>query len=108
MIKKLLLSVILIACGFVFAHAADEPALTGKVTAIDGNIVKIEVSGTLPAWAKKGGYLRATTGAGKLLLRGAKITDVTEGVITVTTAKAKEMTVGDTYTLGKGKASAGC
>lgn len=108
MIKKLLLSVILIAFGFVYAHAADEPALTGKVATIDGNTVKIEVSGAMPAWAKKGGYLRATTGGGKLLLRGAKITDVTEGVITVTTAKAKEMTVGDTYTLAKGKASAGC
>jgi len=108
MIKKLLLSVILLACGLVFAHAAPESALTGKVTAIDGNTVKIEVVGEMPAWAKKGGYLRTTTADGKLLLRGAKITEAADGVITVTTTKAKDMTVGETYTLGKGKASAGC
>ena len=61
----------------------------------------------LPAWAKKGGYLRATMPDGKLLLRGAKIT-ADGNVITLTTVKAKEMKVGAVYTLGKGKASAGC
>ena len=108
MIKKLIATVVLLAVGVLSSFAADEAALTGKVAAIDGNTVKIEVAGELPAWAKKGGYLRATTGDGKLLLRGAKITAVEAGAISVTTTKAKEMKVGDTYTLGKGKASAGC
>jgi len=108
MLKKLLLSIILIAFGFVYAQAADEAALTGKVATIEGNTVKIEVSGEMPAWAKKGCYLRATTGEGKLLLRGAKITGAEASVIIISTAKAKEMKVGDVYTLAKGKASAGC
>jgi hypothetical protein len=108
MIKKLIAAVVLLAFGFIYSFAADEAALTGKVAAIDGNNVKIQISGELPAWAKKGGYLRATTADGKLLLRGAKITAAEAGVITVTTTKAKEMKVGDTYTLAKGKASAGC
>lgn len=108
MFKKLIAAVVLLAFGFVYSFAADEAALTGKISAIDGNTVSIEISGDMPAWAKKGGYLRATDSAGKLILRGAKITAAEAGVITVTTTKAKEMKVGDAYTLAKGKASAGC
>lgn len=107
MIKSLLVSFVLLAFGAISALAADE-ALTGKVIAIDGNQVQIEVAGEVPAWAKKGGYLRATLPDGKLLLRGAKITASEAKVITVTTPKAKEMKVGDAFTLAKGKASAGC
>lgn len=108
MIKSLLTAVVLLAFGFIHASAADEAATLGQVVSIDGNAVKIEIAGDLPAWAKKGGYLRATTADGKLLLRGAKITAVEGGAIIVTTVKAKEMSVGETYTLAKGKASAGC
>lgn len=108
MFKQLIAAVVLFAFGFVYSFAADEAALTGKISAIDGNTVKIEVSGDMPVWAKKGGYLRATDSAGKLILRGAKITAAEAGVITVTTTKAKEMKIGDAYTLAKGKASAGC
>jgi hypothetical protein len=108
MLKKLIASLVLFSFGFIYAFAADEPALTGQVATIDGSTVKITVAGELPAWAKKGGYLRATAADGKLILRGAKITAVEAGAITVTSTKAKEMKVGDTYTLGKGKASAGC
>lgn len=107
MIKSLFVSFVLLAFGVVAAIAADE-ALAGKVIAIEGNQVQIEVAGEMPAWAKKGGYLRATMSDGKLLLRGAKITASDGKVITVTTPKAKEMKVGDVYTLAKGKASAGC
>jgi hypothetical protein len=108
MFKKLIAAVVLLAIGFLTSFASNETALTGKVASIEGNVAIITVDGELPAWAKKGGYLRATTADGKLLLRGAKITAVDGTTITVTTTKAKEMTVGDTYTLGKGKASAGC
>jgi hypothetical protein len=108
MIKKLILSLVLLAFGLVRSLAADEPALTGKVAAIEGNNVKIEFVGELPVWAKKGGYLRTTSPDGKLVLRGAKIVSVEAGFITVTTVKAKEMKVGETFTLGKGKATAGC
>ncbi len=86
--------------------AADD--LTGKVTSIEGNVVTIEVTGTIPAWARKGGYLRTTTMEGKVIFRGAKVTSVDNGVITVNTVRAKEKTVGGVYKLARGKASAGC
>ncbi|MDP2137212.1 MAG: hypothetical protein Q8J74_05110 [Candidatus Didemnitutus sp.] len=107
MIKSLLITVLFVAFGLTSALAADE-GLTGKVTAIDGQQVRIEASAELPTWAKKGGYLRAVNEAGKLVLRGAKITGVEGNVIILTTSKANEMKVGEMYTLGKGKASAGC
>ena len=108
MIKGLFASLLVLFFGVITSLANEDAALTGKVIAIEGNQVQIEVSGDLPAWAKKGGYLRATMSDGKLLLRGAKITGAEGKVITTTTPKAKEMKVGDVYTLGKGKASAGC
>lgn len=108
MIKHLIAAVALFAVGFLTSFAADEKALTGQVTSIDGNAVVLSIADDLPAWAKKGGYLRATAEDGKLILRGAKITAAEGGSITVTTTKAKEMSVGATYTLAKGKASAGC
>jgi hypothetical protein len=108
MIKSLFVSLFVLAFGLVSAVASEDAALSGKVIAIEGSSVQIEVTGDLPVWAKKGGYLRATMSDGKLLLRGAKITGSEGKVITITTTKAKEMKVGDVYTLGKGKASAGC
>jgi hypothetical protein len=62
----------------------------------------------MPSWAKKGAYLRTTTMDDKVIFRGAKITAVEGNVITVTTVRAKEKTVGTTYKLARGKASAGC
>jgi hypothetical protein len=107
MTRKFFLSLFVLCFGLVSAWAA-EAGPAGKVLAIEGDKVKIEVSGEMPSWARKGGYLRAVTGDGKLFLRGAKIIGVEKGVIEVTTTKAKEIKVGDQYTLGKGKASAGC
>ena len=88
------------------AVAADDPV--GKVTAIDGNIVTVQVTGDMPVWAKKGAYLRTTTMEGKVIFRGAKITAVEGNVITVNTVRAKEKTVGTTYKIFRGKPSAGC
>ena len=86
--------------------AADDPV--GKVTAIDGKNVTIEVSGDMPVWAKKGAYLRTTTMANKVIVRGAKITGVEGKIITVDTVRAKEKTEGTTYKIFRGKPSAGC
>ncbi|MDP1580126.1 MAG: hypothetical protein Q8M02_07600 [Candidatus Didemnitutus sp.] len=107
MIKSLFLTILFVAFGLVSAMAATDAPM-GKVTEIDGHRVKIEVAGELPAWAKKGGYLRAVNEAGKLVLRGAKITDVEGTTLIITSSKANEMKVGEMFTLGKGKASAGC
>lgn len=106
-LRFLLLPIVLLLLGALTpALAADGPV--GKVTSITGKVVTIEVSGEMPSWAKKGGYLRTTTMDGKVIFRGAKITAVDGNVITVNTVRAKEKTVGTTYKLARGKASAGC
>lgn len=108
MFKYLLVPLMLLTFGLAPASFAADGELTGKVVAIDGNVVKLDVTGEMPSWAKKGGYLRTTTTDGKLIFRGAKISSVEGNVITVNTPRAKEKTVGGIYKLARGKASAGC
>jgi hypothetical protein len=111
MIKKLFLALFALTLGLATAQAADAKAdetTGGKVTAISGSTAKIEVSGDLAAWIKKGAYVRAVTEKGTLVLRGAKVTAVEGKVITVQSAMAKDLKVGDTYKMSKGKPSAGC
>jgi len=106
-LKFLLVPLALLVLGALTpAAAADDPL--GKVTSIEGQIVTVEVSGDMPAWAKKGAYLRTTTQGGKVIFRGAKISAVEGNVITVNTVRAKEKTVGTTYQIFRGKPSAGC
>ncbi|MBM3906571.1 MAG: hypothetical protein FJ363_00690 [Gemmatimonadetes bacterium] len=110
MLKFLLLPFLFLTLGAApavrTAPADDEP--TGKVTAVEGNLVTMEVTGELQVWMKKGAYLRATNAEGKAILRGAKIHDIKGTVVIVTTTRAKDMTVGEVYKLARGKASAGC
>lgn len=108
MIKKLILPFFILFFGLAATAWASEDGPSGTVLAVEGSQVQIEMSGDLPSWARKGGYLRAVAADGQLILRGAKIVSVEGKVITVTSTKAAEMKVGDRYTLGKGKASAGC
>ena len=68
----------------------------------------MEVTGDQPFWLKKGAFLRVTNAEGKAILRGAKIYDIKGTLVTVTTTRAKDMTVGEVYKLARGKASAGC
>jgi hypothetical protein len=104
--KKIFISLMILAFGVTFAMAADETT-NGTVVAIDGNMATIEVSGNM-AWVKKGAYVRAVTESGKLMLRSAKITAIEGNVITVQTSMTKEMKAGDKYKMSKGKPSAGC
>jgi hypothetical protein len=110
MLKFLLLPLMMLTLSAAPASPAaftdDDP--TGKVTAIEGNLVTIEVAGELPFWLKKGAFLRTTNAEGKAILRGAKITDIKGTLVVVTTTRAKDMTVGEVYKLARGKASAGC
>jgi hypothetical protein len=108
MIKKLFVSLLLLASSLVAAPAADPEVSNGKVVAIEGNSVKIEVVGDVAAWIKKGAYVRAVSDKGATILRGAKVTNTEDKVITVQTSMAKELKVGGTYKLSKGKPSAGC
>lgn len=106
-LKFLLVPFALLVLGILTpAVAAADPV--GKVTSIEGQIVTVEVTGDMPSWARKGAYLRTTTMDGKVIFRGAKITDVSGQVITVNTVRAKEKTVGTTYKVFRGKPSAGC
>lgn len=52
--------------------------------------------------------MRAVTDKGTLVLRGAKVTAIEGKVITVQSAMAKDLKVGDGYKLSKGKPTAGC
>jgi hypothetical protein len=110
MIKKLFISLMILAFGLTAARAADAATdvSNGKVAAISGNNVKIEIVGDAAAWIKKGAYVRALNEKGTLVLRGAKILAVDGNVITVQSALAKDLKVGDSYKMSKGKPSAGC
>ncbi len=107
MLKYLLLPLMFLTLGFSSPPVVDDD-LTGKVTAIEGNVVTMEVTGELPAWARKGGYLKVTDADGKVILRGAKITKSESGIIVVHAAKAKDLAVGTVYKLGRGKPAVGC
>lgn len=112
MIRKLFVALFALSLGLATAQAADtaksDDVSAGKVTAIDGSTVKIEVSGEVAAWIKKGAYVRAVTEKGTLALRGAKVIAVEGKVLTLQSALAKELKVGETYKMSKGKPSAGC
>jgi hypothetical protein len=107
MIKKLLSTLFLLAFGVALAQAADDVS-AAKVTAVSGSTAKIEITGDVAAWIKKGAYVRAVTDKGTLVLRGAKVTAIEGKVITVQSAMAKDLKVGDGYKLSKGKPTAGC
>ena len=107
MLKYLLLPMLFLTLGFSSARAAaDDP--TGKVTSVEGSQVTLEVVGEMPTWARKGGYLKATTAEGKVILRGGKITKIEGNILTATSAEAKEMRVGKIYKLWRGRVNEGC
>lgn len=107
MLKYLLLPLLFLTLGSAPASAfADDPS--GKVTAVEGNQVTLEVTGDMPAWARKGGYVKATSAEGKLVLRGGKITKIEGNTITITATQAKAMTVGKSYKLAKARVNEGC
>jgi len=104
---KFFLILFVLFFGLASAWAANDSPV-GKVLSTEGDKVKIEVIGEMPSWARKGGYLRAVASDGKLILRGAKILNIDKGVIEASSSKVKDLKIGDQYTLGKGKATAGC
>ncbi|MBM3854718.1 MAG: hypothetical protein FJ399_16455 [Verrucomicrobia bacterium] len=111
MIKKLLLALFALTLGLATAQAADAKAdetTSAKVTAVSGSTAKFEISGDVAAWIKKGAFVRAVTDKGTLVLRGAKVTAIDGKTVTVQSAMAKELKVGDGFKLSKGKPTAGC
>jgi hypothetical protein len=107
MLKYLYLPMLLLTLGFSPANAApDDPA--GTVTSVEGTQVTLTVTGAMPTWARKGGYVSAFTAEGKLVVRGAKIVKVDGNILTVTSPKAKELKVGKAYKLAKARVTEGC
>lgn len=105
--KFLFLPMLLLTLGFSSASAAaDDPS--GKVTTVEGNLVTLEVTGDMPTWARKGGYVKATNSAGKIILKGAKIVKVEGNTITVTSTQAKELKAGTVYKIAKARVNEGC
>ena len=111
MIKKLFVTLCIIAFGIAALPAAEpkgEEISSGKVAAVSGNTAKVEISGEVATWIKKGAYVRAVTEGGKLVLRGAKVLSVEGKVITLQSAMAKDLKAGESYKLSKGRPTAGC
>ncbi len=107
MFKYLFLPMLLLTLGFSSASAsASDPS--GKVASVEGNQVTLEVSGDMPTWARKGGYVKATNDEGKIVLRGAKIIKIEGNTITVTSTQAKDLKVGKAYKLAKARVTEGC
>lgn len=105
--KLLLLPFLLLALTFSSAGATTVDP-TGKVASIEGNQVTVEVTGEMPSWARKGGYVKATGADGKLVLRGGKVIKVEGNIITLTSAQAKSLKVGVVYKLAKARVTEGC
>lgn len=107
MLKYLLLPLLLLTLNVTPASAAaDDPA--GTVTAVEGNQVTLTVAGDMPAWARKGAYVKATDSDGKVVLRGAKIVKAEGNTLTVTSVQAKDVKTGKAYKLVKTRVNEGC
>lgn len=105
--KYLFLPMLLLTLGFSSANAAaDDPS--GTVTSVEGNLVTLEVTGDMPTWARKGGYVKATSAEGKIILKGAKIVKVEGNTLTVTSVQAKELKAGKVYKIAKARVNEGC
>jgi hypothetical protein len=99
MFKRILMVLGLIA--FAAALVSAEP-VKGKVTAIDGKKVTIEVSGEKASWVKKGAPVKFEGGVGRILT----ISDTT---IVFNSKNASKLKVGAEISLDKGPATlTGC
>lgn len=96
MIKRLLLAAAVVAIGASLALAAP---MTGKVTAIDGKKVSIELgSAEKPAWLKKGAPVKFKGGVGRVV-------EVKDTLLTINSKSASKLAVGDELELEKGPAT---
>jgi hypothetical protein len=108
MFKRIIAIVVALSFGLASAFAAQAAAPTGKVVAVDGTKIQIVVQGEIAAWMKKGGVVKVSNEAGKILESAAKVTEAAEKTLTLTTKEAAAVKVGDTVSLQKGKVTTGC
>jgi hypothetical protein len=99
MLKRTLVAAAVLMVAAALALAAPMP---GKVTAIDGKKVSVEISGEKAAWLKKGAPVKWKGGVGRVV-------EIKDSVITMNTKNAAKLTVGDALELDKGPADlTGC
>jgi preprotein translocase subunit YajC len=95
MMKRLLIAVAVIALGAALALAAP---MTGKITAIDGKKVQIELVGEKAAWLKKGAPVKFKGGVGRVV-------EIKDAALTINSKNASKLKVGDEIELDKGPAT---
>ena len=104
MLKRITFVVLMLAvCSFAFGA---DPAVAGKITAVDDGKVTIALDAEKPAWIKKNAPVKFKDGVGKVL--EVSPDGVSPVVVTVKTKKAAQMKVDEAITFQKGKAMAGC
>jgi hypothetical protein len=99
MIKRFLATFAVVVLGAALALAAP---VKGKVKAIDGKMVQVELVGEKATWMKKGAPVKFKGGVGR-------ISEIKDAVLTMNSKSAAKLKVGDEIELDKGPADlAGC
>ena len=97
--KRFLAAIAVAVLGAAVALAAP---MKGKVTAIDGKKVQIELAGEKAAWLKKGAPVKFKGGVGRVV-------EIKDAALTINSKNASKLKVGDAIELDKGPADlAGC
>jgi ABC-type transporter Mla subunit MlaD len=95
MLKRFLVALVVVVVGAALALAAP---MTGKVTAIDGKKVQVELTGEKATWLKKGAPVKFKGGVGRVV-------EVKDAIVTFNSKNAAKLTVGDAIELDKGPAT---
>jgi len=99
MLKRVALVAVVLILGAALALAAP---MAGKVTAIDGKKVQVELTGEKAAWLKKGAPVKWKGGVGRVV-------EVKDALLTINSKNAGKLKVGDAIELDKGPADlTGC
>ncbi len=99
MMKRALAVLAVFVLGATLALAAP---MKGKVTAVEGKKVTIELTGEKAAWLKKGASVKFQGGVGRVL-------ELKDAVVTVNSKNADKLKTGDAIELEKGPADlSGC
>lgn len=96
MMKRFAAAIAVLILGAAVALAVP---MTGKVAAIDGKKVQVELgSAEKPAWLKKGAPVKFKGGVGRVV-------EVKDTLLTINSKSASKLTVGDEIELDKGPAT---
>jgi hypothetical protein len=99
MMKRALAVLAVFVLGATLALAAP---MKGKVTAVEGKKVSIELTGEKAAWLKKGAAVKFQGGVGRVL-------ELKDAVVTMNSKNADKLKAGDAIELEKGPADlSGC